>query len=113
LKFLIEENLPLELGRELGVESIHATELGLRLTDEQIWKKASELGCILVTKDADFFDRLALFGPPPKVIWARIGNMRLRELVEFFVREWPDICRLLESSDLVEIFPNRLEAISF
>jgi predicted nuclease of predicted toxin-antitoxin system len=113
LKVLVDENLPVELGRSLGLDAVHATELGLRLTDDQIWDEAKHLGCVLVTKDADFFDRMALIGPPPQVIWARFGNMRRKDVVDLFIRDWPDISRLLSSSDLVEVFINRIEGISF
>ena len=113
MKILVDENLPAELGRSLGLDTLHATDLGFRLTDDQLWYEAKSLGCVLVTKDTDFFDRMALVGPPPKVIWARFGNMRRRDVVNLFIREWPDICRLLESSDLVEVFTNRIEGISF
>lgn len=113
MKLLVDENLPVELGRSLGLDSVHATELGMRLTDEQIWDEAKRLGRILVTKDADFFDRMALMGPPPQVIWVRFGNMRRKDVVDLFVRDWSDISRLLNSSDLVEVFINRIEGISF
>jgi predicted nuclease of predicted toxin-antitoxin system len=113
LKILVDENLPAELGGFLGLDSLHATDLGYRLTDDQLWHEAKSLDRVLVTKDTDFFDRMALVGPPPKVIWARFGNMRRRDVVNLFIREWPDICRLLESSDLVEVFSNRIEGISF
>ena len=92
---------------------MHATDLGRRLTDDQIWHEAKRQGCVLVTKDADFFDRMALTGPPRKVIWVRFGNMRRNHVVELFIRDWKDICGLLEVSDLVEVFQDRLEGISF
>jgi predicted nuclease of predicted toxin-antitoxin system len=66
LKILLDENLPAELGRSLGVDTLHATDLGFRLTDDQLWYEAKRNGCVLVTKDTDFFDRMALVGPPPK-----------------------------------------------
>ena len=113
MKILVDENLPAELGRSLGVVALHATDLGFRLTDDQLWYEAKRHGCVLVTKDTDFFDRMALVGPPPKVIWARFGNMRRKDVVNLITREWPDICLLLESSDLVEVFQDRLEGISF
>jgi predicted nuclease of predicted toxin-antitoxin system len=113
LKLLVDENLPLELARSLGLDAVHATELGIRLTDSQIWDEAKRLGCVLVTKDADFFDRMALIGPPPQVVWARFGNMRRNDIISLFVRDWPQIAELLISSDLVEVFINRIEGVSF
>jgi predicted nuclease of predicted toxin-antitoxin system len=37
----------------------------------------------IVTKDADFYDRIILSEPPPRVIYLQIGNMRIRELFVF------------------------------
>jgi len=59
---------------------------------------------LLVTKDADFFDRLSLFGPPPKVIWARFGNLRRKDVEALFVDRWPQITKLLRTSELLEVF---------
>ena len=29
---------------------------------------------MIVSKDADFYQRSVTYGPPPKVVWLRIGN---------------------------------------
>jgi predicted nuclease of predicted toxin-antitoxin system len=29
---------------------------------------------VIVTKDTDFHHRCFLYGPPPKVVWLRVGN---------------------------------------
>jgi predicted nuclease of predicted toxin-antitoxin system len=39
-----------------------------------------------VSLDADFAERAALLGPPPKVLWLRCGN-RSTEYVEKLLRE--------------------------
>jgi predicted nuclease of predicted toxin-antitoxin system len=39
-----------------------------------IWTYAAERGYLLVSKDTDFFERSALYGAPPKVVWLRLGN---------------------------------------
>lgn len=113
MNLLIDENLPIELGRGLGLKTAHATELGNRLTDLELWDEAVKQDSVLVTKDADFFDRMSLIGPPPKVIWIRFGNMRRKELENVFSERWPKIAHLLETSDLVELFIDRIEGISF
>ena len=44
-------------------------DLGLRdAEDSDIWKAARTAQVVLVTKDADFEERVRRVGPPPKVI---------------------------------------------
>jgi predicted nuclease of predicted toxin-antitoxin system len=113
LKLLIDENLPIALGRGLGLKTVHTTELGNRLSDLELWDEAIAQESVLVTRDTDFFDRMSLIGPPPKVIWIRLGNMRRKELERVFSERWPKIDQLLQTSDLVEIFIDSIEGISF
>jgi predicted nuclease of predicted toxin-antitoxin system len=42
--------------------------------DQVIWNYAAGHGLMLVSRDADFAEMAALFGPPPKLVWLRIGN---------------------------------------
>jgi len=112
-KILVDENLPRTLLPALGAGAQHATDLGPRQSDEQLWLYARERGFVLLTKDTDFFDKLMLSGAPPKIVWVRTGNLRRVALEERITREWNSILTLLETSDLVEIHPDRLEAVSF
>jgi len=68
---------------------------------------------VILTKDADFFDRLSLEGAPPKVVWVRVGNVRRSELEARLVMQWPAIVAMLSTADLVELHADRLEAVSF
>ena len=50
-------------------------DIGLRdSTDREIFLAAKRENVIVMTKDRDFVRLLAELGPPPKVIWVRIGN---------------------------------------
>lgn len=51
-----------------------------------------------------------LDGPPPKVIWVRLGNIRKRDLESLLLRRWPQISDLLRVANLVEVHPDSLEA---
>ena len=113
MRLLIDENLPVGLAVGCDVEALHTTQLGKRLSDSELWMEASERDCILVTKDADFFDRLVLHGPPPKVVWVRVGNIRRRDMETLFTQNWTQIQSLLAEADLVELFVDRVEAIRF
>ncbi len=66
---------------------------------------------VIVSKDADFADRVLLSVSGPSVIHLRVGNMKFRELDEFFVRFWADICALNAQYRLIQVFADRIEAI--
>jgi predicted nuclease of predicted toxin-antitoxin system len=108
---LIDENLPASLARGLPVAYSHATEIAPQPTDNELWMHARQRDWTLLTRDTDFFDRLMLEGPPPKVIWVRLGNIRKTELETLLLRLWPAICQLLTNADLVEVHPTTLEAV--
>jgi predicted nuclease of predicted toxin-antitoxin system len=83
MTLLIDENLPATIVREC-CNFVHARSLGSRPTDGELWEIAKLKGLVVLTKDTDFFNRMVSEGPPPKVIWLRVGNMRRRDLEEFF-----------------------------
>jgi predicted nuclease of predicted toxin-antitoxin system len=113
IKILIDENLPATLGALLPCESLHATSLGAQPSDLYLWEFALRGGWTLLTKDADFFEQLALSGAPPKVIWVRTGNLRRIELERRLLVLWPKIIAMAESHDLVEIHTDKIEGIYF
>jgi predicted nuclease of predicted toxin-antitoxin system len=45
-----------------------------RAHDGEVWARPARLGLTIVSKDADFHQRSFTLGPPPKVIWVRLGN---------------------------------------
>jgi hypothetical protein len=50
--------------------------------DIEVWEYAKQFGFTIVSKDTDFSQRGFLFGPPPKVIWIRLGNCSTKEIQE-------------------------------
>ena len=79
MKLLLDENLSFNLvGRLLDTypESAHVSMLGLATaTDQDIWAYAKEHGYTIVSKDSDFRQLAFMYGPPPKVVWVRVGNI--------------------------------------
>jgi predicted nuclease of predicted toxin-antitoxin system len=65
-RLLIDENLPAGLAEALGESGLMAIEVGDRSTDKALWEYARREGMVIMTKDADFFDKLAVQGAPPK-----------------------------------------------
>ena len=78
MKLLFDQNLSrLLVGRfaEEFPDSVHVTDVGLdRATDREVWEFARAGGYVIVSKDSDFRQLAFLFGPPPKVVWLRVGN---------------------------------------
>ncbi len=112
-RLLIDENLPFSIGARIGVDYIHASQIAEQASDSLLWQHARENDWVVLTRDTDFFDRLMRHGPPPKVIWIRLGNIRKNDLLDILEERWPIIERRIHSYDLVEMYADRLEAISF
>ncbi|MBZ5492992.1 MAG: DUF5615 family PIN-like protein [Acidobacteriia bacterium] len=84
MKLLFDQNLSYKLVRSLSDEfpgSAHVRDLGLASAiDIEVWEYAKQFGFTIVSKDTDFSQRGFLFGPPPKVIWIRLGNCSTKEI---------------------------------
>ena len=88
MKLLFDANLSPTLPKrveDLFPDSSHVQELGLQLSDTEIWNFAALQNFVIVTKDNDFHWRAEVFGPPPKIIMVRLGNCQTR-LVESLLR---------------------------
>lgn len=60
---------------DLFPDSSHVALLGLeRADDDVVWAYAAEHDYLIVSKDEDFHQLALLMGPPPKLVWARLGN---------------------------------------
>ncbi|MGB2923775.1 MAG: DUF5615 family PIN-like protein [Limnothrix sp.] len=66
---------------------------------------------VIVTKDADFSERLMVDSSPAKVVHLRFGNMRRKEFHQFLARVWSDIEDLITEHQLINVFIDRIEAI--
>jgi predicted nuclease of predicted toxin-antitoxin system len=79
VKLLFDQNVSRALVRRLAdeyLESVHVAEIGLdTATDREIWEYAGERDYVIVSKDSDFRQLALLFGPPPHVVWLRVGNV--------------------------------------
>lgn len=104
MKLLFDQNLSYQLVRRLAdvyPNSGHVRLLGLAQTDDlDIWKFAAREGFTVVSKDADFQQLAMLQGPPPKVIWIRLGNCQA-DAVEALLRQGlPAVQEFLADQDL-------------
>lgn len=102
--FLLAENLPARLQFSPSALIQHVTELGESPSDTEVWNYAREQDWVIVTKDADFSERMMIASPPPKVVHLRIGNMRLAEFHAFLAQVWPQVEHLLQTHKLVNVY---------
>lgn len=95
MRLLLDENLSARLTRDLDdlfPGSKHVTSLGLGgASDRAIWERAAADDLALVTKDEDFHRLSVLLGPPPKVIWIRLGNCTTEDIVQLLRKQVDDI----------------------
>ena len=82
-KYLIDVNLPYRFSLWNSDDFVHQTNIDDEWTDEQIWEYAKENNLTIITKDADFSNRIIFHEPPPRVIHIRFGNMKMRESRNF------------------------------
>ncbi|MDF5727398.1 MAG: DUF5615 family PIN-like protein [Rhizonema sp. PD38] len=108
--FLFDENLPSKIQFTPSVPIIHVSILGDSPSDTQIWEYAKEMGLVIVTKDADFSDRLMLDLSPPKVVHLRFGNMRKSAFHSFLARVWSQIEDLVIDHKLINVYLDQIEA---
>ena len=112
MRFLIDVNLPEKFALWHGKAFTHVRALDDEMSDEAIWEYAKTRDLIVVTKDADFSNRLMRDGPPPSIVHVRVGNMRIREFHQHLDAIWPEVVELLTENALVNVFVDRIEAIS-
>lgn len=89
--FLFDENVPRLVSLTASLPVSHVTDLGESLMDSDIWTYAREHSLVIVTKDADFSNRIMVSATPPWIIHLRFGNMRRRDFHAFLARIWSKI----------------------
>ena len=109
--FLFDENVPSRLTFSPQFPIVHASKLGDSPTDTQVWDFARQGDLVILTKDADFSDRIIVQSPPPRVVHLRFGNLRRRDFHARLGRVWPQVEALLQTHKLVNVYIDRVEGI--
>ena len=109
--FLIDANLPRRLDAWQGESFQHVADIDDEWSDSEIWTYARQNALTIVSKDADFSDRIIVSEPPPRVVHFKIGNLRLRDLKAFIEANWIEIAGASNSHKLVNVYRDRIEAI--
>jgi len=109
--FLFDENAPRRLTFSPRLPVCHAEKLGQSPSDTEIWNYARLEELVIVSKDADFSNRIMLSYPPPWIVHLRFGNMRKAAFHACLEKAWPSIEALLPDHKLINVFENRIEGI--
>src|ERR1700722_18413155 len=107
--FILDENLPSRLRFSPGLPIVPISKVGRNPSDTQIWEYARKHDLVIVSKDADFSDRIMAGSSPPRVVHLRFGNLRRNEYHALLARRWPQIESLLKANKLVNVYADRLE----
>lgn len=109
--FFFDENLPSRLTFTPSHPLVAGTGLGSSPTDTQVWEFARQGALVIVSKDADFSERIILSTPPPWVVHLRFGNLRRRDFHALLARVWPQVETLLKTHKLVNVYLDRVEGV--
>ena len=106
--YWLDAQLPPQLAPWLtqtyNVSAFSASFLGYReATDDAIFEAARLAGAVVMSKDADFLERVLRLGSPPKLLYLTCGNTSTRRLREIFLATFEEAQRLLITEDVVEI----------
>lgn len=104
MKLLFDENLSPKMVMALAdvfPDSAHVDRLGLGGADDAaVWLYAKENGFMIISKDSDFYEKSALYGHPPKVIWIRRGNCTNRQIQLLLRNKVNAIAEFAENNNL-------------
>ena len=111
MKLLLDANVSwrlVPLLKEYFDKCVHVDdipELEFPAKDTKIWQYTKDNGYIVVTRDNDFNDLIAMRGFPLKVVWLRTGNCSRKFTADLLIRSKQAIQELLESEEngLLEI----------
>lgn len=110
-KYLIDVNLLYRFIHWHSDEYVHQRDIDSTFQDDKIWDYAKTNNLTIVTKDADFANRILLHTPPPRVIHFKVGNMKLKDFHLFVQNKWDKILIVSNQYKLVNVFVDRIEGI--
>ena len=100
MKLLLDENLSRRIVPFLQATYPGSSQIVLetleQADDVEIWEYAKKNDFVIVTKDSDFHELSILRGPPPKVIWLRIGNTSKASVIRLLTENSREIKEIVE-----------------
>jgi predicted nuclease of predicted toxin-antitoxin system len=109
--FIVDLNLPYHFELWNNPRFIHVKDINDEWTDEQIWVYSKKHNLIIISKDADFSNKIIVKAPPPKVIHIKVGNLKIKDLHNFLVDNWPIIEKKIKTFKLLNVYKDKIEGI--
>ena len=104
MSLIFDQNLSRKLTRLLAAEyprSEQVVGVGLVGADDlTVWAHAAARGLAVVSKDSDFRDLSRLLGPPPQVVWLRVGNASTAVVAALLRSRLADVTAFLNDPSL-------------
>lgn len=110
-RFLIDVNLPKNFGFFNSNEFEFVIDINGKWPDRDIWEYAKQNRLVIVTKDSDFYHRSLLNQDEVKVIYLKLGNLLLRDLHIYFIKNWDTIVSHLKDSKMIIAHQTSIETI--
>jgi predicted nuclease of predicted toxin-antitoxin system len=110
-KYLIDVNLPYYFSLWNNADFVHQRDIDDQASDDEVWNYAKQNNLTIISKDKDFSLMLLSYGPPPKVIHIKFGNVKMKTFFELLSGCWKDVEALIASNNLVNIYKTKIEAI--
>lgn len=108
MTFIIDENLSWRLIRLMsdefpGIQHVNQCNLE-RADDHAVWAFAKTNQLALLSKDDDMRELVQANGPPPKLVWLKLGNVSTSEIARTLKAHAPEIRGFLSGEqDILEI----------
>jgi predicted nuclease of predicted toxin-antitoxin system len=110
-RFLIDVNLPRRFHLWATAEFSFVKDFDTSWSDDTIWDHALANGLVIVTVDADFYDRALIATNCPKIVHFKLYNLRLRDWHPLVTRMWPKIVTQIETSRMVIVYRDRIDTL--
>jgi len=114
MRFLIDAHLPASLAAFFpGHDVVHTAGLakGNLTTDSAINTLSVLEERILITKDTDFYYSFIASRKPYKLVLVKLGNMRIKDLKQYFENNAPKLISLLEEHAFIILEPGRIRVL--
>jgi len=109
--FLVDVNLPKHFSFFHADNFQFVIDINGKADDRDIWQYAKENDLVILTKDADFYDRCIIDINSPKVVYFKLGNMLFKEIHQFFTEDWTNIMEYLPNAKMIIVSRTHIEVM--
>lgn len=109
--FLVDVNLPKYFSFFNTHNFVFVSDINLQMNDTEICNYALKNDLVILTKDADFYNRFLISSIATKIIYFLLVNCSLKQLHNYFNDHWDKIQTEIENSKLIIAKEKHIECI--